>query len=268
MKKKLLTRLGFGLFLWLVLLVMYLPIFILVVFSFSETRTIDFGNFEFGFGLYRELFQDQDIREAVINTVIIATISAFVATIIGTMACVGILRMKRRAKNAVMTLNQAPLVNADIVTSFSLVLFFVLLGFYDMGYFKLILAHTLICLPIVILIVLPRMRALDANLFEAAQDLGAKPMHALFSVVIPQLLPAMITAFLLGFTFSLDDFIITQFNNDGVETISTLVFGATRRGVPPVFRALSTLMFASVIIVLIIVNIRLSKQRKKEALDE
>ena len=262
MKRSLTKRILLGVFLWTVLSIMYLPLLLLVVFSFSETATISFSNFQFGFGLWRDMFASQAMMGALFNTIFIASVSAFIATIIGTMACVGILNMRKKAKAAVMNLNNVSFINADIVTSFSLVILFVTLGMANIGYFRLIMAHILICIPIVVLTVLPRLRLLDKDMLDAAVDLGAKPMRAFWSVIVPQLIPAMIGGFLLGFTLSLDDFIITQYNKGTVETISTLVYNATKRGVPATFRALSALIFGIVIFVLIIYNIVARKKVK------
>ena len=256
-------KIVYSLFIMFILAIIYAPIILLVVFSFSESPFLNINNFRPGTGLYDELFGNSAIREAVINTFIIAIVSATTATFIGTVACVGILAMRRRTRGFVMTLNQIPLINATIITSFSLVLLFTTLGMFNMGYIRLILAHTLLCLPVVALVVLPKLRSLDQNLFEAAQDLGARPMRALFTVIIPQLIPAMFVAFLLGFTFSLDDFILTHYNNDGVRTISTLVYNA-RPIVPAVFRALSAMMFGFVVLMVIVINVTLWRQNKKK----
>jgi len=265
MKTKLRTKIALGLFMWLVLLVIYLPIFLLIVFSFSTTETINLNNFNFGMGVWMDLFANERLMTALLNTVIIATVASFVSVLIATMACVGIMKMRRRPKGVIMTVNQAPIINADIVTSFSLVILFSTLGFANIGMFRLILAHILICLPFSVLVILPRLRSLDQNLYEAAQDLGATPGHALFSVIIPQLLPAMIGAFLLGFTLSLDDFIITQFNRGDVETISVFVYNATKVGPPAELRALSALLFGTVLLILLFVNFYvLRKWRKKK----
>ncbi|MCL2850824.1 MAG: ABC transporter permease [Firmicutes bacterium] len=255
-------KLVYTAFIFLVLGIIYAPIILLFVFSFSETPILDVNNFRPGTGLYDELFRNSDIREAVINTFVIAIVSGITATFIGTVACVGILAMRKRSRGFVMTLNQIPLINATIITSFSLVLLFTTLGMFNMGYIRLILSHTLLCLPVVALVVLPKLRSLDQNLFEAAQDLGARPLRALFTIIIPQLIPAMFIAFILGFTFSLDDFIITQYNNDGVRTISTLIYSA-RPVIPPVFRALSAMMFGFVVLMVIVINVAMWRQNKK-----
>jgi spermidine/putrescine transport system permease protein len=247
---------------------------VLVVFSFSEAgRTITFDafkDFKFGFGLYKSLFANEAIMTAVGNTVLIAIISSLIATIIGTLACTGIQAMKQKSRNLLMNMNQIPVINADIVTSFALMLSFVALGVFsiksavEIGYITLIIAHVLISLPFIILTIMPRMRQLDENLYDAATDLGAKPFYAFTHVILPQIIPAMLTAFLLGFTLSLDDFVITQYNNNfgSVQTISTIVYSSTKRGVPPQFRALTAIIMLVVFIVLIAINIKPKKKRK------
>ncbi|MDR0975848.1 MAG: ABC transporter permease [Christensenellaceae bacterium] len=270
MVKKIFSRL----FIFFVLLLLYLPIMVLVVFSFSEAgRTITFDafkDFKFGFGLYKSLFANEAIMTAVGNTVLIAIISSLIATIIGTLACTGIQAMKQKSRNLLMNMNQIPVINADIVTSFALMLSFVALGVFsiksavEIGYITLIIAHVLISLPFIILTIMPRMRQLDENLYDAATDLGAKPFYAFTHVILPQIIPAMLTAFLLGFTLSLDDFVITQYNNNfgSVQTISTIVYSSTKRGVPPQFRALTAIIMLVVFIVLIAINIKPKKKRK------
>ena len=260
MKKKPNFALSFVL---MVIAILYLPILLIVVFSFSEKNIISLsGGFNFGFGLFERLFQNGDLMAAVGHTLTVAAASAFIATIIATMAGVGILKMRPKQKNAVMAFNQLPIINADIVTSLSIVLFFVTLGVTNAGYFKLILAHTLIALPFCLLTIMPRLRQLDDNLFDAALDLGATPIRAFITVIVPQLLPAMINAFLLGFTLSLDDFVITQYNNDGISTISTTVYGAINKGyIPAEMRALTTIIFVAIFCVLVIINV--TKKNKK-----
>ncbi|MDR1917786.1 MAG: ABC transporter permease [Christensenellaceae bacterium] len=252
-------------FVLIVIAILYLPILLIVLFSFSENNVVSFSNdFNFGFGLFAALFNNADIMDAVWHTFLIAVVASFIATIIATMAGVGILSMKQKRRSAIMALNQLPIINADIVTSFSIVLLFVTLGLTNVGFFKLILAHTLIALPFALLMIMPRLRQLDDNLFDAALDLGATPFRAFLTVIIPQLLPAMLNAFLLGFTLSLDDFAITQYNNDDISTISTEVYGAmNRRYIPPEMRALTTIIFVAIFCILVIINVVI-KNKKKE----
>ena len=236
-------------FVLLVMAIIYLPVLLLVFLSFSN-----------GLQYYVELFTNAHYMQAVGNTLLIAVVSSLIATIIATMAATGIIYLSKRGKALTMTLNQLPIVNADIVTSFSLVLLFVGLGMANFGLFKLILAHVLIALPFCLLTILPKIRQLDTNLIDAALDLGASPMKAFTSVIVPQLVPAMLQAFLLGFTLSLDDFVITQYNNSGVPTISTVVYGAiSRRDIPNAFKALTAIIFVVILIVLVLMNVRSSR---------
>ena len=253
----------FGSIIALGLAFMFVPIILLMIFSFSESARISFESYQFGFGVYERLFSDRDLWSAVFNTLFIAVTSSLIATIIATMACVGIVRLRRRTRGAVMGLTLVPLINAAIVTSFALLIFFTTVGFMHMDFLRLILAHTLICLPVAVLVMLPRVRSLDPSLFDAATDLGARPSVALFTVVIPQLIPTMIGAFLVGFTLSLDDFIITHYNSGGIQTISTFVLTRVRNPDVAEFRALSTIVFVAVLLGLVAVNIYQSRKRKR-----
>jgi spermidine/putrescine transport system permease protein len=235
------------------LLFLYLPIISIVIKSF--------GNIE-SFG---ELFTSKKYIGAIANTFVIAIVSSLFATIIATMAVVGITKMGRRNRTAMMVMNQLPIVNADIVVSFSLVLLFITLGIYNAGYLKLFFCHTLIALPFVLLTILPRMRQLDENLYDAALDLGASPFGAFWKVIIPQLMPAIVNGFLLGFTLSLDDFVITQYNNDGIHTISTVIYSAiAKKDIPNVFYALTTIIFGIIAIGLCIYNFIFLRKRGKQ----
>ncbi len=237
-------------FVLIIMALLYLPILLLV-----------FSSFENGLDLYTQLFQHERIMEAVGNTLLIAVVSSLIATILATMAATGILSMKRRSRQITMTVNQLPIINADIVTAFSLVLLFSALNIVNAGMFKLILAHTLICLPFCLLTILPKIRQLDTNLIDAALDLGATPFRAFMTVIVPQLIPAMISAFLLGFTLSLDDFVITQYNNDGIQTISTIVYSSLKRQIPEEFYALTTIIFLVILLSLVIYNINLRRNK-------
>lgn len=235
-----------------VMAVIYLPILLLVFLSFSD-----------GLEYYVQLFTTTEYMSAVGNTLLIAVVASLIATIIATMAATGIIYMGKRTRAVTMAVNQLPVINADIVTSFGLVLLFVSVGMTNMGLLKLLLAHVLIALPFCLLTILPKMRQLDANLIDAALDLGASPIKAFTSVIVPQLVPAMIQAFLLGFTLSLDDFVITQYNNSGVATISTVVYGAiSRRDIPNAFKALTTIIFVVILLVLVVMNLNSIRIRK------
>ena len=251
MKQKTGKTLGVTLVL-LVAAVVYLPILLLVFLSFSN-----------GLEFYKQLFTTAEYMQAVGNTILIAVVASLIATMISAMAATGILYLSKRTRAVTMAVNQLPIINADIVTSFGLVLLFVSIGMTNLGLLKLLLAHVLIALPFCLLTVLPKMRQLDTNLIDAALDLGASPFKAFTSVIVPQLVPAMVQAFLLGFTLSLDDFVITQYNNSGVPTISTVVYGAiSRRDIPNAFKALTTIIFVVILIVLVIMNLNAARVRK------
>ena len=255
----------FGGIIALALLVIYLPTILIVIFSFSQHATMSWSNYDFGFGLFRDLFANRSIMPAVLNSFILATVSALLAVIIGTMACLTFNNLTGRWRKSALTLNNIPLITADIVIAFAVSLMFVLLGVSGSGWFTLILSHTLIALPIVAIIVLPKLKSLDRNLFEAGQDLGASPTRAFWGILVPQLLPAMLIAFALGFTFSMNDFIITSHNNDGIMTLSMVIYTARGLQILALFRALSALMLLLVLVIIAIISIvKITRQTRKK----
>ena len=255
-----------------VLLAIYLPLIMIVVYSFSASKTVggEFG--EFTFALYQNLFSNSKLLSALKNTLIIGLSSAALATVLGTTAAIGIHYMKRKMKAAVEASSQITVVNAEIVTAMA---FFVLMLFIrdtikipvNFGLGWLIIAHTVITTPYVILTVSPRLKQLNPNLLEASMDLGAGPMRSLITVMLPQLAGAMVSGFALAFTLSLDDFVVTKINSigSGVRTISTYVYSRIRRGFPIEIRALSTIIFVTVLAVLIIYNVIKIKKAKENA---
>lgn len=251
-----------------VLVAMYLPLALIVVYSFSSARDIG-GSGEFTGELYTALFEDDSLMEAVVNTLIIGLSSALLATFIGTFSSVGIHYMKK-AKKPVNFISQITVVNAEIVTAIG----FFLLSLFLRNVLKLpmtkglgwlIIAHTIITTPYVILAVSPRLTQLNPNLFEASMDLGAGPLRSLFTVIFPQLVGSMISGFALAFTLSLDDFVITNLNtgSSGVSTISTYVYENFKRNLNPAVRALSTIIFVGVLVVLVVFNVISKKKAKK-----
>ena len=257
-------------FLIIVLIGIYLPLIMIILYSFSASKTVggDFGPFTLT--LYKNLLSDTKLLAATKNTLIIGLVSAFFATIIGTTASVGIHYMRSKTKAAVDAASQITIVNAEIVTAMG---FFLLMIFMrdqislpvNFGLGWLIVAHTVITTPYVILTVSPRLRQLNPNLLEASMDLGAGPMKSLFKVMIPQLAGAMVAGFALAFTLSLDDFVVTNINALGanIDTISTYVYSGVRRNLPTDIRALSTIIFVLVLAVLIIVNVVKDKKAKE-----
>lgn len=252
-------------YLAIVLTFIYIPIIFIVIYSFTTSKVI--GTFTgFSFQLYRDLFvgpESVKIISAFRNTIVLGLSSSIISVILGTSASIGIINLKKRSQTAISTINQIPILNADIVTGISLLLLFVLFGI-DRGFVTLLLAHITFSTPYVILSVIPRLKQMDNSQYEAAMDLGASPLQALTKVVIPSILPGMITGFLLAFTLSIDDFVITIFNNGSFQTLSTFIYAdAKKGGLTPSLRALSTLIFVFVLLLLIIINIRTNKNLKE-----
>ncbi len=241
----------------LIFIFLYAPIVTLVVFSFNEGK----GGQWRGFSLewYQELFASEMIMDALWNTLFIAVISAVIATIIGTITCVGLNCLGGKAKSIYLSLNNIPMLNSELVTGLSLMLVFIAFGI-GFGYPTILIAHITFCIPYVILSVMPRLKQTDRSTYEAALDLGATPIFAFFKVVFPELIPGILSGFLLSFTMSLDDFIITYFTRGpGINTLSTLIYSEVRKGIKPSMNALSTIMFVSVLILLL-----MSNRKKKE----
>lgn len=249
-------------YLFLVFLFLYAPIIVLMVFSFNEGRTR--GNWE-GFSLvwYETLFQDEEVLAAVRNTFFVAVVTTIVSTVIGTLGAIGIAQYRSKNRKRILAMNQIPVINPDIVMAVGLMVLFRILTL-DFGLLTLALAHIAFTVPYVVLSVLPKLRQMPAALPEAAMDLGATPMQTLWRVVIPQLKPGIITGALITFTLSIDDFVISFFTTgNGVETVSTMVFSMARRGINPVINALSTMMFAIMLLLLVITNLRTKGEERQ-----
>ena len=267
--KKILSLVIRWLILIVVLIAIYLPIALIILYSFSEVRDLGGEYGSFSFGLYAKLFQNKELMTATINTLIIGLVSAFLATILGSVTAIGIHYMTKMRK-VVDTASQITVVNAEIVTAMGFYLLFIFLRdvvhlSFDLGLGWLIIAHTVITTPYVILSVSPRLKQLNPNLLEASMDLGATPIRSLVTVMLPQLFGSMISGFALAFTLSLDDFVVTSINGGKTYTISTFVYNHIRRsGVLPEVRSLSTIIFLFVLIAMIVVNIVKNKNLKKE----
>ena len=251
----------------LVLILMYAPVLVLAVFSFSSTNTIGSSG-EFSFVHYQKLFGDRAILTMIGNTLLLALLSAVLATILGTFAAIGMHYNKRRIRTAINSVSQIPVVNAEIVTALALAMTFVAVSI-PKSYFTLLIGHMVISTPFVVLSVLPKLKQMDNSLYEAALDLGASPAKALFQVVIPQIIPAIISGFMLAITLSLDDYIVTFYlRPSGFDTISTYVFNATMKGNAHTaetlssFWALTTLIF--ILILAVVISANLVGRRKKE----
>lgn len=255
-------------YLWLLLTLLYAPIIIIAIFSFTEAKVL--GNWTgFSTKLYTSLFQSgahHSLVHAIENTLIIALVSAAVSTILGSVAAIGIDTLRGHKRSVINTLNNIPMLNPDIITGISLFLLFVSLGI-SQGYTTVILAHITFCTPYVVLCVLPRLQQMNPNIFEAALDLGATPFQAMRKVIIPEIKPGMISGFILAFTLSIDDFAVTIFTigTEGLETLSTYIYADARKGgLTPELRPLSTIIFATVLLLLVVINIRAERNRKME----
>ncbi|MEG2958515.1 MAG: ABC transporter permease [Oscillospiraceae bacterium] len=252
-------------FMLLVGLFLYAPIFVLIVFSFNATksRTVWAG---FTLDWYGKLFQNTRIMDALTTTLLVSVLAAIIATLLGTMAAIGFFSMKRRPRTLCMTVNNIPMTNADIITGVSLMLLFVFLGKilgFNQGFGTLLMAHITFDIPYVILSVLPKLRQLDPNIYEAAEDLGASGLYAFRKVILPEIAPGVINGMMIAFTMSIDDFVISYFTaGSQVSTLAMEVYSMARRKVSPEINALSTLMFLTVLTLLVIVNLRQMKQDK------
>ena len=246
---------------------LYVPIFVLIVFSFNETKSRSvFSGFTFDW--YIKLFNNDLIISSLINTIIIAVIASIVATILGTLAAVGINSMHKVPKAIVMNVTNIPIINPEIITGVSLMLLFVFFAArmnFEFGFWTLLIAHITFDVPYVILNVMPKFRQMDPNLFEAAQDLGCSPIRAFVKVILPEIMPGVISGFLMSFTYSLDDFIISYFTTGATsQTLPITIYSMTRRKISPEINALSTIIFVVVVIVLIVKNIIENRQYKNK----
>lgn len=258
-----LKRFGQKAYLALVVLFLYAPILVLIVLSFNSSKSRSkWGGFTLKW--YSSLFSNETILSALKDTLIIALLSALLATLLGTLAAIGINRMRKLPRTIMLGVTNIPMLNAEIVTGISLMLLFLALNF-RLGFVTVLLSHTTFNVPYVILSVMPKLKQTNHSTYEAALDLGATPLKAFFAVVLPDIFPGVLSGFLLAFTLSLDDFIITHFTRgNSVSTLSTLIYSETRKGVKPEMYALSTLLFVSVLLLLIIVNRAGAKQEKKK----
>ena len=249
-------------YLVLICLILYAPIVTLMVLSFNNTKTRSrWGGFTGKW--YVSLFQNKEIMNALYTTLIIALLSALIATLIGTLAALGMQVMRSRTRTLFMGITNIPMLNADIVTGVSLMLLFIAFRL-TLGFKTILLAHITFNIPYVILSVMPKLKQTNKRTYEAALDLGASPLYAFVKVVLPDIMPGIFSGFLLAFTMSLDDFVITHFTKGpGVDTLTTKIYSEVRKGIKPEMYALSTLMFVTVLILLILINLSPADKRKK-----
>jgi spermidine/putrescine transport system permease protein len=247
-------------YLVIILVFLYAPIATMGVLSFNSSKSrTQWGGFTMNW--YTELFSSSTIMTALYNTLLIAFLSSLIAVIIGTAAAVAINSMDRVPRSILMGITNIPMLNADIVTGISLMLAFIAFGI-SLGFQTILIAHITFNIPYVILSVMPKLKQTDKSTYEAAMDLGATSVSAFFNVVFPDILPGVLSGFLLAFTMSLDDFIITHFTRGaGINTLSTLIYSEVRRGIKPSMYALSTIIFIAVLVLLLITNF--APKRKK-----
>ncbi len=264
-------------YIYLILLFIYLPVFYLIVFSFTASTTLGVWS-GFSFKLYSDLFTNQETLTALGNTLIIAAISAVVSTLIGSLGAIGLFYCKKGFRSLLENINQIPVVNAEIVIAMSLTVMFVFIGKYIFNgasifsFWTLLIGHCALGIPFVYLNVKPKLAQMDPALYEAALDLGSTPTKALHQVILPQVVPGIISGLMLSFTLSLDDFIVTAFTRGSgllsgssqIETLSTLVQTKIKKGsLPPELRALTTIIFLIVLAIVIFRSIQVNRQAKK-----
>lgn len=264
------------LFMLLVFLFLYAPILVLVVFSFnaSKSKAVWAG---FTLDWYRQLFQNDMILNALAVTLAVSALAAVISTVMGTAAAIGFRNLRRRFRSICLTVNNIPLTNADIITGVSMMLLFLLaisawngsLGQltgvkWSMGFLTLLISHIAFDVPYVILSVMPKLSQLDPNIYEAAQDLGDHGFHAFYKVILPEIMPGVINGLIMAFTLSIDDFVISYFTaGSTTQTLSMVIYSMAKKRVSPEINALSTLMFAAVVALMVIVNLRQARQDRQ-----
>lgn len=258
--KKLSSKIYFG----FIMAFLYLPIVYLIAYSFNDGKTSVWKGFTLRW--YEALFGDAQIMGSLYNTLIIAVLASFIATILGTAASIGIYNFKGGLRSAIQNVSNIPIINPEIVTGVSLMLLFTLAGTmlgFEMGFLTVLLAHIGFCTPYVILNVTPRLKQMDPSIYEAALDLGCSPVQAFFKVVLHEIMPGIFSGFLISFTYSLDDFVITYFTRGSkFQTLPIQIYTMTHQRINPKANALSALMFVVIFVILIISNIKGSKQSK------
>lgn len=252
-----------GTYLGLMLVFLYAPILVLMVFSFNGSKSMARWA-GFSFKWYEALMHDSTIMNALIVTLSVAVISALAATFIGTFAAIGIYSMKKRPRAVVENISRLPMVNPDLVTGISFMMLFAAMGIKG-GYTRMLIAHITFNIPYVIFSVMPKLRQSSNLLYEAAMDLGCTPMMAIRKVVIPDIMPGIVSGFVLAFTLSLDDFVVSWFATDGIQNLSIYIYGIARRGISPKINALCTIMFVVVVALLVFINLKsINEERAAE----
>lgn len=268
MKKR---QIGFfsGLYMILIMVFLYAPIFVMIVFSFndSKSRTVWQG---FSIRWYESLFNDEMIINALGVSLLVAVLAAVFSTILGTAAAIGLRATSKKLRNVMLTVNTIPMVNPEIVTGVSMMLMFVVVfratGLLKPGFATLLISHITFCVPYVVLSVLPKLRQMNPHMMEAAQDLGCPPFKAFFKVMLPEILPGIITGAMMAFTLSLDDFVISYFTSgSSAQTLPVVIYSMTKKRINPKINALSTILFIAVLLLLLAINLKQIREEKKNA---
>ena len=254
-------------YIWLILIIMYAPVLLLVVYSFNASNEMGKWSSEWNFSLYKMLFTDQKILSAIKNTFLLAVSASFIATVLGTVGAIGMFYSKKRTFRILNTVTQIPIVNAEIVTAISMALACSIFLF-PRTYASLLISHVVLVFPFVVTSVLPKLKQLDSNLYEAGLDLGASPTKALFSIVIPEIMPGIASGFMIAITLSLDDYIVTNFTKPStIDTISTYAYNAYAKNAAntsiPALRALSAIIFLIIIVSVVSANVIANKKSKQ-----
>ena len=248
----------------LVMLFLYLPISVLIIFSFNEGKTTVWKGFSLKW--YEQLFRDDNIINALGNSLIIAVLASVFATILGTAAAIGINNFKGKKRLMIQSVSNIPIISPDIVMGVSLMLLFTFLGVlfnFEMGFVTVLIAHICFCVPFVVLNVMPRIRKMDQSIYDAALDLGCNQWQAFYKVVIHELMPGIFSGLLMSFTYSLDDFIITYFTRGAkFQNLSIEIYSMTHRRISPKINALSALLFLAILIIMVLINIRERHEEK------
>ncbi len=258
-------KIGSKIYVALVMVFLYIPIAVLIIYSFNDGKTSVWKGFTLKW--YYELFNNSAIMNSLYNTLIIAVLAAIISTILGTLAAIGIYNMKKPVRSVVTNISNIPIINPEIVTGVSFMLLFTFIGNifnFEMGFATVLIAHISFCTPYVILNVMPKLRQMDNSIYEAALDLGCNQRQAFFKTVMPEIMPGVISGMLMSFTYSLDDFVITYFTRGPkFQTLPIEIYTMLKRRISPTINALSTLLFVITIVILIVVNIREHKAEKE-----
>lgn len=254
-------------YIFLIMFFLYAPIAVMIFASFNKGNTIVWKGFSLKW--YVALFSDSNLMSALVNTLVIAVLASLFATVLGTAAAIGINNFKGKKRAVIQNVSNIPIISPDIVMGVSLMLLFTFLGVlfnFEMGFFTVLISHTCFCVPFVVLNVMPRIKRMDPSLYDAALDLGCNQWQAFFKVVIHELMPGITSGFLISFTYSLDDFIITHFTQGArFQNLSTEIYAMLRRKIPPTINALSALLFLAIIIIMILINLHDRHEEKKKS---